>query len=156
MITVTLQADKFNAGVQAFGVRAQEGFRLAVRQGAARVLERLVQHMQAPPYIAKYYIRPGPLVSGWKPAGDALGVSVPTAGPRAKGREEGSITPQLDGDLLSIVMSNATPYASGVEYPGPWVTPYPKRLPYRTVNISLEESVEDYAAILVAAWSNLS
>ena len=161
MLQISFDTSKTLASLTRLETAFLPAMQRAVLNTARLLVGRVVERTLAPPVPpAKVYERTGRLVSGWKPAGDFLGVSVPSATGRAAGSNEGSYRWQPGPGEIVFTAVNLVPYAAYVEFTGTWIKPPPgqvRRAPYRMVQDSLIETEQkgDLPREVAEAWKSL-
>lgn len=158
MITGNVNIDKAIRSLQQIEVRFVRNMESAVAHTSAALMRRIVQRTEAPapPPPVQYYQRTKRLVSGWAPAGEFVGVTVPGPTPEAEAGYEGTVEWISDEKRITFRAANHVPYVADVEFTGTWATPWPSRRPgYFIVHNAVEDTVNDFVENLKIGWNSL-
>lgn len=117
MANFSVDSTKTILGIREFENRVFAAFEDALKATARTAMIRILDRIPDPPTPAgQVYQRTGRLVAGYGAAANFLGLSV-------RASSEGSYTWSSSPSGIRFTFTNSVPYASGVEWAGPWSIP---------------------------------
>lgn len=152
MISVTWKTDPTLASLQKLQVAFQPAMVRATREVFRRMLTRVISLTPKPPSPGNQkYKRTGRLVSGWGPAAEAVGLTVPEP-VAAVSRFDGRFMPIETFNEIVFLAINDVPYAGYAEFGVPGIVPVHAMV--RT-GIAQTEAADDFFNAVQTEWAGL-